>query len=50
MAHADELYGPGQKSKPAAKPEEQVKDEVLDRALEILKARQVLGSLRVREG
>ncbi|MCX5790165.1 MAG: S41 family peptidase [Elusimicrobia bacterium] len=50
MAQSDEIYAPGQKPKSAAKPEEQVKDEVLERAMEILKAREVLGNLKVREG
>ena len=41
-----EIFTPGKKPESAAKPEERVKDEVLDRALEILKAREVLSTLK----
>ena len=50
MAQADEVYAPGQKPKSVTKTEDQVKDEVLERAKEILKAREVLSTLHVREG
>ncbi len=50
MSQADEIYSPGQKPRPAAKAEELVKDEVLERAVEILKARDVLSTLKAREG
>jgi len=50
MSQSDEIYAPGQKTKSAVKSEESVKDEVLERAIEILKAREVLSNLKVREG
>ena len=42
---ADEIYEPGKEPRSTVKKEEQVKDEVLERAQEILKARDVLGRL-----
>lgn len=50
MAQSDEVYAPGKQPKSATKAEEQVKDEVLDRAIEILKAREVLANLKAKEG
>ncbi|MBI5200857.1 MAG: S41 family peptidase [Elusimicrobia bacterium] len=50
MGQTDEIYTPGGKPKSATKPEDQVKDEVLERAMEILKAREVLANLKVHEG
>lgn len=44
------IYAKNKKPKSAVKKEESVADETLDRALEILKARDVLGNLKVREG
>ena len=41
----DEIFTPGQQPKSAVKTEERVKDEILERAIEILKAREVLGTL-----
>ncbi|MBI3505105.1 MAG: S41 family peptidase [Proteobacteria bacterium] len=46
----DEIYSPGQQPKSNTKPEDKVKDEVLERAMEILKAREVLANLKMREG
>src|SRR5439155_15633787 len=43
----DEIFVPGQQPKSMLKPEERVKDEVLERGIEILKAREVLGNLKV---
>ena len=50
MMQQDEIFTPGQQPKSLVKPEDKVKDEVLERAIEILKAREVLGNLKVREG
>ncbi|MBI4347177.1 MAG: S41 family peptidase [Elusimicrobia bacterium] len=50
MAQSDEVYLPGGKTKSVTKPEDQVKDEVLERAIEILKAREVLANLKINEG
>jgi len=41
----DEIFEPGKEPRSAVKKEEQVRDEVLERALELLKAREVLGRL-----
>ena len=46
----DLIYAQGKKPKSPVKPEELVKDEALQRAVELLKAREVLGSLKVKEG
>jgi len=42
---ADEIFEPGKDARSTVKKEDQVKDEVLERALELLKAREVLGRL-----
>jgi hypothetical protein len=40
------IYAKDKKPQSAVKPEEMVRDEVLDRAVELLKARDVLGALK----
>ncbi|MFH1618478.1 MAG: S41 family peptidase [bacterium] len=50
MSQFEEIFVPGKAAQPAVKKEERVKDEILDRALEILKARDILSSLRQKEG
>lgn len=42
MQQAEEVVGKGKTPEPAVKPEERVKDEVLDRAVQILKAQDIL--------
>lgn len=49
-AQWDLIYAKGKKPQPAVKKEELVKDEALDRAVELLKAREVLSSLTPKEG
>ncbi|MBU2573104.1 MAG: S41 family peptidase [Elusimicrobia bacterium] len=46
IQQAEELFYPGKENGKAKKKENLVKDEVLDRAVELLKAREVLGNLR----
>jgi carboxyl-terminal processing protease len=46
----DMIYAQGKKPKSTVKPEELVKDEALQRAVELMKAREVLGSLKPKEG
>lgn len=43
----DEIFVPGKQPKSMLKGEERVKDEILERGVEILKAREVLGNLKV---
>jgi carboxyl-terminal processing protease len=50
QAHSEEVYAPGKDSKSMVKEGEQVKDMVLERAMELLRAREVLGSLKVTDG
>lgn len=50
QAQAEQVYEKGLKPKSVIKPEEQVKDQVLDRAVELLKAREILSSLNVTDG
>ncbi|OGS14246.1 MAG: hypothetical protein A2285_05520 [Elusimicrobia bacterium RIFOXYA12_FULL_57_11] len=45
LQQSEELYFPGKEDK-AVKKKDEVKDEVLDRAVELLKAREVLGNLK----
>ncbi len=44
------IYAKDKNPRSAVKPEEMVRDEALDRAMELLKARNALGSLNKREG
>lgn len=44
------VYGKDRKPQSAVKKEDMVRDETLDRAVELLKARDVLGNLKVKEG
>lgn len=44
------IYAKDKKPQSAVKPEEMVRDEVLDRAVELLKARDVLGALKTEQG
>jgi carboxyl-terminal processing protease len=46
----DLIYAQGKKPKSNVRSEELVKDDALQRAVELLKAREVLGSLKVKEG
>lgn len=50
QSQMDEIYVPGQQPKSPVKTEDKVKDDILERALEILKAREVLANLKVNEG
>jgi len=50
MAQSEQIYQKGEKPKSAVDKKEQVLDDVLHRALELLKAREVLGNLNVSEG
>ncbi len=50
QAQSEEVFGQGQDPKSAVKESERVKDTVLERALEILRAREVLGNLKVNDG
>lgn len=50
MSQSDLIYIPGKGAQSSVKKEEMVRDEVLDRALEILKARNVLSNLEVSGG
>ena len=43
---SDEVYGKGKKPESVVKSEEQVKDEVLERARELLKARSIFQTLQ----
>ncbi|MDX6768876.1 MAG: S41 family peptidase [Elusimicrobiota bacterium] len=45
-AQWDMIYAKDKKPRSAVKPEDMVRDETLDRAVELLKAREVLGSLK----
>jgi carboxyl-terminal processing protease len=45
-AQWETLYAKGRAPRSAVKPEEMVRDEALDRAVELLKAREVLGALK----
>jgi carboxyl-terminal processing protease len=44
------IYAKDKKPQSAVKPEEMVRDEVLDRSVELLKARDVLGALKTEQG
>jgi carboxyl-terminal processing protease len=46
IQQSDEIYYPGKDEKADAKKKDMVEDEVVNRAVELLKAREVLGSLR----
>jgi len=46
LQQGEDIYYPGQKEKPEEKKKEEVRDEPLDRAVELLKAREVLGNLK----
>lgn len=46
----DEIYTPGKEPAPATKKEDRVKDEILERAVELLKARDVLVNLKPKQG
>ncbi|MBI4387254.1 MAG: S41 family peptidase [Elusimicrobia bacterium] len=50
QAQQDEIFTPGKKPESPVKSEDRVRDEALDRALEILKAREVLANLKLNEG
>lgn len=50
QVQSEEVYAPGKDSKSVVKETEQVKDVALDRAVELLRAREVLGSLKSNEG
>ena len=50
QAQSEEVFAPGKEGKAMAKEAEQVKDVVLERAVELLRAREVLGSLKVKDG
>ena len=50
QAQSEEVFGQGQDPKSAVKESERVKDTVLERALEILRAREGLGNLKVNDG
>ena len=50
QAQSEEVFAPGKDSKSMVKEAEQVKDLALDRAMELLRAREVLGSLKVNDG
>ncbi|MBI4051746.1 MAG: S41 family peptidase [Elusimicrobia bacterium] len=50
QAQVEQIYTPGEVPKSAVKKEELVKDEVLERGLEILRARDVLTTLKSKEG
>ncbi|MEK7857925.1 MAG: S41 family peptidase [Elusimicrobiota bacterium] len=49
-AQWDMIYAQGKKPKSVVKKEDMVPDETLDRAIELLKARDVLGALKMKEG
>ena len=50
QAQSEEVYSKDSKPKSAVKDEEQVQDAVLGRAMELLKAREVLGNLKLSGG
>ncbi|TSA05915.1 MAG: hypothetical protein D4R79_20465, partial [Comamonadaceae bacterium] len=50
QAQSEEVFAPGKEIKSMVKEGEQVNDLVLERAMELLRAREVLGSLKVRDG
>ena len=50
QTQSEEVFAPGKESKSMVKEGEQVKDMVLERAVELLRAREVLGSLKVKDG
>ncbi|MBI4056387.1 MAG: S41 family peptidase [Elusimicrobia bacterium] len=50
QSQAEQIFKPGENPKSMVKEEERVKDEVLDRAMEIIKARDVLTNLRAKDG
>ena len=50
MAQAEQIYKQGEDPKSAIDEKSRVKDEVLERALELLRAREVLGNLNTQEG
>jgi carboxyl-terminal processing protease len=50
QSQAEEIYTPGTDSKPAVEEGKQVKDLALDRAVELLRAREVLSNLKVNDG
>ncbi len=43
------IYAKDKKPESAVKPEEMVHDDILDRAVELLKAREVLGALKTED-
>ncbi|HVE13120.1 MAG TPA: S41 family peptidase [Elusimicrobiota bacterium] len=47
QVQSEQVYAKDRDPKSAIKPEEQVQDVVLDRAVELLKAREVLGNLKI---
>lgn len=49
MMQSEEIYSPGKDPQSAVKKENLVRDEVMERAVEILKAREVLGNLRAKD-
>ncbi len=49
-AQWDLVYAQGKKPRSSVKKEEMVRDETLERAIELLKARDVLGTLRPKDG
>ncbi|MDE2291408.1 MAG: S41 family peptidase [Elusimicrobia bacterium] len=49
-AQQETIYQPGQQPESAVKPADQVEDAVLDRAVELLKARDVLAHLSAKDG
>ncbi|MFH1724090.1 MAG: S41 family peptidase [Elusimicrobiota bacterium] len=50
QSQGEEIYREGEEPESATKEEEKVKDQVLDRALELLRAREVLGNLNINDG
>ncbi len=49
MSQFNEIYFPGKESESIVKKEDFVRDEVMERAMELLKAREVLGNLKTDE-
>ncbi|MBI5242635.1 MAG: S41 family peptidase [Elusimicrobia bacterium] len=50
QAQSEEVFAPGKEGKSMVKEAEQVKDMALERAMELLRAREVLGNLKVTDG
>ena len=46
---AEQIHAQGKAAKSAVSKEKQIKDRVLDRAMELLKAREVLSSLKIKD-